>query len=70
MINFTSIKYFTLTLVAVVNNFAPLFTVVLAYWILSEKLSGYKLVQLFVSFGGALLMILATPVPDLDLGDA
>ena len=44
MINFTSIKFFTLTLVAVVNNFAPLFTVVLAYFMLGEKLSGFKLI--------------------------
>ena len=38
MINFTSIKFFSLTLVAVVNNFAPLFTVVMAYYLLSERL--------------------------------
>ena len=43
-INFTSIKYFTLTLVAVVNNFAPLFTVLLACMILHEKIKMYKLV--------------------------
>ena len=60
-INFTAIKFFTLTLVAVVNNFAPLITVVMAYFILNENLKTYKLVQLFVAFGGALLMILAMP---------
>ena len=37
-INFTSIKFFTLTLVAVVNNFAPLLTVVMAYFMLEEKI--------------------------------
>ena len=37
-INFTAIKFFTLTLVAVINNFAPLITVVLAYMILGENL--------------------------------
>ena len=37
-INFTSIKFFTLTLVAVVNNFAPLITVVFAYFMLSERI--------------------------------
>ena len=42
-INLTSIKFFTLTLVAVVNNFAPLFTVVLAYCILGETLDRFKL---------------------------
>lgn len=63
-INFTSIKFFTLTMVAVVNNFAPLFTVVLAYFLLNEQLKSYKKVQLGVCFGGAFLMILATPVPE------
>ena len=43
-INFTSIKFFTLTMVAVVNNFAPLVTVVMAYFILGENLKTYKLV--------------------------
>ena len=55
-INFTSIKFFSLTLVAVVNNFGPLFTVVLAYYILGEKLGRFKLFQLFFAFGGATLM--------------
>ena len=63
-INFSSIKFFTLTLVAVINNFAPLLTVVLAYLILHENLKTYKLVQLIVAFGGALLMILTMPPPD------
>lgn len=65
-INFTSIKFFTLTLVAVVNNFAPLLTVILACLILHEKLRIGKLVQLIVAFGGALVMILATPTPDVE----
>ena len=60
-ITFTAIKFFTLTLVAAVNNLAPLVTGVLAYFILGENLKTYKLVQLFVAFGGALLMILAMP---------
>ena len=44
MINFTSIKFFTLTLVAVVNNFAPLLTVLLAFFVLGEKLRMFKIV--------------------------
>ena len=43
-INFTSIKFFSLTLVAMINNFAPLFTVVLAFFILSEKVPIFKIV--------------------------
>lgn len=63
MINFTSIKFFSLTLVAVVNNFAPLLTVALAALILGERMLPHKTVQLIVAFGGALLMILVTPAP-------
>mmetsp|Transcript_20864 Transcript_20864/g.25604 ORF Transcript_20864/g.25604 Transcript_20864/m.25604 type:complete len:106 (+) Transcript_20864:343-660(+) len=63
-INFTSIKFFSLTLVAVVNNFAPLFTVVMAYYILSETLSSFKMGQLIFAFGGTTLMIVSTPAPE------
>ena len=63
MINFTSIKFFTLTLVAVVNNFSPLLTVVMAYFILNERLKMFKMVQLIVAFGGAFLMIMYTIEP-------
>ena len=62
-VNFTAIKFFTLTMVGVVNNFAPLCTVLLAGIILGERMPAFKLVQLFVAFGGCLLMILASPVP-------
>ena len=64
MINFSSIKFFTLTLVAVVNNFSPLLTVVMAYFILNERLKMFKMVQLIVAFGGAFLMIMYTIEPE------
>jgi len=65
-INYTSVKFFSLTLIAVVNNFAPLITVVLAYYILSERLNRFKILQLGVALGGATLMIVFTPAPELD----
>ena len=40
-------------------------TVVFAYFMLSERIVGYKMWQLFIAFGGALLMVLAAPpVPE------
>jgi len=58
-------------MVAVVNNFAPLCTVVLAGIILGEKMPNVKLLQLFVAFGGCLLMILASPLPhEEEMADA
>ena len=50
-------------MVGVVNNFAPLLTVLLAGIMLGERMPTFKFVQLFVAFGGCLLMILASPVP-------
>ena len=58
MINFTSVKFYTLTLVAIVNNFGPLVTTLLAYIVLSEKITSGTIIALFVSFAGALIMIL------------
>ena len=48
-----------------VNNFGPLFTVVMAYYMLDETLNTFKLWQLFIAFGGATLMIVFTPRPEL-----
>ena len=58
LINFTSVKFYTLTLIAVVNNFSPLITTLLAVMFLKESLTAAVLAALFVSFLGALVMIL------------
>ena len=50
-------------MVGVTNNFAPLLTVLLAVLILGERMPLFKWFQLFVAFGGCLLMIIASPVP-------
>ena len=64
--NFTSIRYFTLTLVGLTNNLAPLVTVLLAVLILGEKMPLFKSFQLFVAFGGCVLMILSSSEPQVD----
>ena len=67
MINFTSVKFYTLTLVAVVNNFSPLITVLMAYFFLEEKMTKNTLIGLFFAFCGAIVLILGgendDPVP-------
>ena len=60
-INFTSVKFFTLTLIAIMNNFAPLITVILAWFLLAETITSFKIMQLLVAFAGALMMILYAP---------
>ena len=58
LINFTSVKFYTLTLIAIVNNFGPLVTTLLAFVCLSEKITYGTIIALMVSFLGALVMIL------------
>ena len=58
LINFTSVKFYTLTLIAVVNNFSPLFTTILAWILLGERFGVSLIVKLLIAFGGALLIIL------------
>ena len=47
-------------MVAVVNNFGPLVTTLLAFLFLSEKITYGTILALFVSFFGALIMILGS----------
>ena len=63
-INFTSVKFFTLTTTAIVIQTAPVVATLLAVFILKEKLLCSTLVILFVAFAGVILMILgAAPQP-------
>jgi drug/metabolite transporter (DMT)-like permease len=57
-VNFMAVKYFSLTVVAMVINCAPLVTMVLAAPILGEKTTLSQVVSLLFAFGGVLLMIL------------
>ena len=64
LINFTSVKFYTLTLVAIVNNFSPLFTTILAYFFLRENIANATYLALFVTFIGALVMIMGAKEED------
>lgn len=63
-IQFMCVKYFSLTTVGVTQNLAPLITVVLAYYILSEKLAFFQIAALIISFAGILIVILGGDVED------
>ena len=43
------------------NNFAPLITVILAWFLLAETITSFKIMQLLVAFAGAMMMILYAP---------
>ena len=49
MISYGLTKYLNLTVIAIVSNLAPLFTVVLAYMILKEKLKSFELTIMLLS---------------------
>jgi len=53
-----ALKYFPLTVVSMVGNLSPLLTVVLAYFILGEKLTVEKAVQLVLAFIAVTMMVL------------
>lgn len=57
-VNFMSVKFFKLTMVAMVINCAPFVTLFLAGPILGEKVTSGQVISLFVAFGGITLMIL------------
>jgi drug/metabolite transporter (DMT)-like permease len=57
-VNFMAVKYFKLTVVAMVINTAPIVTMVLAGPILGEKTTISQVVSLLFAFGGIILMIM------------
>lgn len=57
-VNFTSVKFFTLTTTAIVNQTAPLLTTVLAAFLLNEKLLCSNVIVLLIAFMGVILMII------------
>jgi len=57
-VNFLSVKYFSLTIVAMIINCAPLVTMFLASPILGEKVTAYDVISLIFAFAAIGLMIL------------
>jgi len=60
----TAIKYLPLVYVALSNNMGPLFTAILSFLCIGEKLKRIDIAVLIISFLGILLMILNTPERD------
>jgi drug/metabolite transporter (DMT)-like permease len=58
LITYYAIRYFDLTTVAMVSNLSPMVTVVLAYFMLGERLTIKELVILFAAFGSVTLLIM------------
>jgi len=57
MINFSVTKYLPITIIAIVNNLSPLMVVVLAFFILKERIKKSDLVFLLMTLAGVLVMV-------------
>lgn len=57
-INFALIKYLPMTIVSIVNNLAPMMTVILAYYFLKEKLKSFEIIMLGFVLAGITVVVL------------
>jgi drug/metabolite transporter (DMT)-like permease len=57
IINFTNNKYLPMTIIAIFNNLAPLIAVVLAYYILKEKIATWTVVMIGFTLIGVLEVV-------------
>jgi drug/metabolite transporter (DMT)-like permease len=58
VINFSCAKYVPISIIGIVNNMAPVITVILAYFFLGEKLKLIEIIFLLLSVGGILTIII------------
>ena len=56
-VNYTSLKYFTLTTVALFNNLGPLVTVILGCLFFGESITRGQMLMMIVAFGAIQCMI-------------
>ena len=57
VINFTVAKYLPLTLIAIVNNMGPLIAVILAFFLLKERLKCFELQMIFFTLIGVFVVV-------------
>lgn len=58
IINYSVTKYLPLTLIAIVNNMGPLITVILAFFILKERIKCFEIMMICLTVGGVLIVVL------------
>ena len=57
IINYSVTKYLPLTLIAIVNNMGPLVTVILAYFLLKERIKRTEIIILILTVGGVVEVV-------------
>ena len=68
IINYSVTKFLPLTLIAIVNNMGPLVTVVLAFFILKERIKTFEIVMILLTVGGVLTVVIGES-PDAAAAD-
>lgn len=62
---YTAIKYYTLTTVAIFYNLDPFFTLLLGALLLKEKISSMDVFLVFVSFSAVFVILYGMPKDDV-----
>lgn len=57
IINYSVTKFLPLTLIAIVNNMSPLITLVLAFFILKEKIKKFEILMIVLTVAGVVTVI-------------
>lgn len=58
IINYSVTKYIPLTLIAIVNNMSPLICVILAFFILKERVKGFEILMIVLTVAGIFVVVL------------
>ena len=58
IINFSVTKYLPLTFIAIINNLSPLIVVVLAFFILKERIKGFEIAMIVMTVIGVLIVVI------------
>ena len=58
IINYSVTKYLPLTFIAIVNNMGPLVAIILAFFILKERIKGFEIVMIVLTVLGVLVVVI------------
>jgi len=68
IINYSVAKYIALTMICIVNNMGPLITVILAYFLLKERVKNFEIVMLCLTVGGVIVVTVFANSSTTDTG--
>ena len=57
LIQFTIVKYLEMTYIGIAQNLTPLLTVIMAYFMIGEKIKSIDILMIIIGFGGVTMVI-------------